>query len=33
MEIIHKATKLEGFDDSWELIDPHSGEVKESSKC
>jgi len=28
MEIIHKATKLEGFDDSWKLIDPHSGEVK-----
>ena len=28
MEIIHKATKEEGFDDSWELIDPHSGEVK-----
>jgi ribonucleoside-diphosphate reductase alpha chain len=28
MEIIHKATKLEGFDDSWELVDPHSGEVK-----
>ena len=28
MEIIHKATKIEGFDDSWELIDPHSGEVK-----
>jgi len=28
MEIIHKATKLEGFDDSWELKDPHSGEVK-----
>ena len=28
MEIIHKATKQKGFDDSWELIDPHSGEVK-----
>ena len=28
MEIIHKATKIEGFDDSWELIDPHSGQVK-----
>ena len=28
MEIIHMATKTEGFDDSWELIDPHSGEVK-----
>jgi len=28
MEIIHRATKEEGFDDSWELVDPHSGEVK-----
>ena len=28
MEIIHRATKEEGFDDGWELIDPHSGEVK-----
>ena len=28
MEIIHKATKEPGFDDSWELVDPHSGEVK-----
>ena len=28
MEIIHKATKEPGFDESWELIDPHSGEVK-----
>ena len=28
MEIIHRATHEEGFDDSWELIDPHSGEVK-----
>ena len=28
MEVIHKATKEQGFDDSWELIDPHSGEVK-----
>jgi len=28
MEIIHKATKEDGFDDSWELIDPHSGEIK-----
>ena len=27
-EIIHRATHEEGFDDSWELIDPHSGEVK-----
>ena len=30
MEIIHKATKLEGFDDSWDLVDPHSGEVKKT---
>jgi ribonucleoside-diphosphate reductase alpha chain len=28
MEIIHRATHEAGFDDSWELIDPHSGEVK-----
>ena len=28
MEIIHKATKEPGFDDSWERIDPHSGGVK-----
>ena len=28
MEIIHRATHETGFDDSWELIDPHSGEVK-----
>ncbi len=28
MEIIHKATKEPGFDDSWELIDPHSGEER-----
>ena len=28
MEIIHKATKEQNFDDSWELVDPHSGEVK-----
>ena len=28
MEIIHRATKEPGFDDSWELIDPHTGEVK-----
>ena len=27
MEIIHRATKENDFDDSWELIDPHSGEV------
>ena len=27
MTIIENATKLEGFDDSWDLIDPHSGKV------
>jgi ribonucleoside-diphosphate reductase alpha chain len=30
MEVIHKATKEPNFDDSWELIDPHSGEVKKT---
>ena len=30
MELIEKATKIEGFDDSWDLIDPHSGEVKKT---
>jgi ribonucleoside-diphosphate reductase alpha chain len=28
MEVIHRATKEKDFDDSWELIDPHSKEVK-----
>ena len=28
MEIIHRATKEQNFDDSWELVDPHSGEIK-----
>ena len=28
METIHRATHEENFDDSWELIDPHSNEVK-----
>jgi ribonucleoside-diphosphate reductase alpha chain len=28
MELIEKATMIPGFDDSWPLIDPHSGEVK-----
>ena len=28
METIHRATHEENFDDSWELIDPHSQEVK-----
>lgn len=27
MEIIENATKVEGFDDSWDLVDPHSGKV------
>ena len=30
MELIDKATQEEGFDDSWKLIDPHSGEVKKT---
>ena len=30
MELIDRATKEEGFDDSWKLIDPHSGEVKKT---
>ena len=27
MTIIENATKIEGFDDSWDLVDPHSGKV------
>ena len=27
MEIIENCTKYENFDDSWELVDPHSGKV------
>ena len=27
MELIERATREEGFDDSWDLVDPHSGEV------
>ena len=27
MEVIEQATKIEGFDDSWDLVDPHSGKV------
>ena len=27
MELIENATKLEGYDDSWDLRDPHSGRV------
>jgi len=30
MEKIHLATKEEGYDDSWELVDPHSKEVKKT---
>ena len=30
MELIENATRLEGFDDSWDLIDPHSGSVKKT---
>ena len=28
MQLIENATREPGFDDSWPLIDPHSGEVK-----
>ena len=28
MQLIENATRQEGFDDSWELIDPHTKEVK-----
>jgi len=27
MELIEQATRIEGFDDSWDLVDPHSREV------
>ena len=27
MEVIHRATKEQNFNDDWDLIDPHSGEV------
>jgi len=27
MELIHSATKLDNFDDSWPLVDPHTGRV------
>ena len=30
MELIDKATREEGFNDDWDLIDPHSGEVKKT---
>ena len=28
MERIHSATKYPDFDDSWDLVDPHTGQVK-----
>ena len=28
MELIHSATKLPDFDDSWDLVDPHTQQVK-----
>ena len=28
LETIHRATKENGYDDSWELVDPHTKEVK-----
>jgi ribonucleoside-diphosphate reductase alpha chain len=30
MELIEQATRIEGFDDSWDLVDPHSGKVTKS---
>ena len=27
MTVIENATKIEGYDDSWDLIDPHSGKI------
>ena len=30
MELIYSATKLDNFDDSWELVDPHTGQVKKT---
>ena len=30
MEKIHLATKEEGYDDSWDLVDPHSQEIKKT---
>src|SRR6056300_200170 len=27
MELIERATREEGFDDSWDLVDPHSGRI------
>jgi len=28
LETIHRATKEDGYDDSWELVDPHTKEIK-----
>tara|TARA_R110002126_G_scaffold75455_6_gene188245 strand:+ start:5234 stop:7003 length:1770 start_codon:yes stop_codon:yes gene_type:complete len=33
MEVIEQATKIEGFDDSWDLIDPHSGKVTKTTSA
>ena len=30
MELIANATNIEGFDDSWDLVDPHSGDIKKT---
>ncbi len=30
MELIDKATQEDGFEDNWDLVDPHSGEVKKT---
>jgi ribonucleoside-diphosphate reductase alpha chain len=30
METIHRATREPGYDDSWELVDPHTKEVKKT---
>jgi len=30
MQCIENATRIPGYDDSWDLIDPHSGEVKKT---
>ena len=30
MELIHRASKEEDFSDDWDLIDPHSGEVRKT---
>ena len=32
-EVIEQATKIEGFDDSWDLIDPHSGKVTKTTSA